>query len=297
MTVAFPNAGRPGVLKVFSGDGDVTITGYSGKTVVIKAESSGENLMGVNDKAKGLKRISGTRFNVSTDDDENAVIITRPMGDEVDLDIQIPQNTSVMIGSRYDREDEGAVDHPNMAMQIIESIEVALATRIGGIMGGDIIVKNITGDMDISTFDGDVTLIDVSGTAVVNSLDGTVTAVFSGTSGGKPMAFSTIDGDVDVTLPSDIKATIIASNIDGDVFTDFDMDLVHEVHRTESDPPAMPVSPAAVNTPRVNGGPQVRSNTGIMGMPGNAITGKINGGGVEVLIKTIDGDILIRQGR
>jgi hypothetical protein len=184
-----------------------------------------------------------------------------------------------------------------MAMQIIESIEVALATRIGGIMGGDIIVKNITGDMDISTFDGDVTLIDVSGTAVVNSLDGTVTAVFSGTSGGKPMAFSTIDGDVDVTLPSDIKATIIASNIDGDVFTDFDMDLVHEVHRTESDPPAMPVSPAAVNTPRVNGGPQVRSNTGIMGMPGNAITGKINGGGVEVLIKTIDGDILIRQGR
>lgn len=297
MTVAFPNEGRPGVLKVVSGEGDVTITGYSGKVVVIQAEGNGESLMEESEKAKGLKRISGTRFNVSTDNDKNAVVIARPMSDDIDLNIQIPENTSVIIGGPDVRDSTVAVDRSSMAMKIIESIQITLDAQIGSILSGDVTVENIAGDMEINTFDGTVTLIDVSGAAVVNTLDGSVTAVFSKTSAGKPMAFSTIDGDVDVTLPPGSKATVTASNIDGDVYTDFDINLVNEVCSDDPQNSAMSVNPGAGNTSGKYGSRQVDYHMGGMGIPGNSITGEINGGGVKVLMKTIDGDIFIRQGK
>ena len=92
------------------------------------------------------------------------------------------------------------------------------------------------------------------------------------------MAFSTIEGDIDVTFPSDIHATVTAKNVDGDVYTDFEMDM------------AM--------------GPEVikeHKNTGftdsLVGMFGNTVTGKINGGGADIQMSTVDGDIYIRKGK
>ena len=91
------------------------------------------------------------------------------------------------------------------------------------------------------------------------------------------MAFSTIDGDIDVTFPANTKATISAKNVDGDIYTDFDMDLtlVKEV-----------------NVDRKRGW-----ENGMTGMFGNTITGKINGGGADILVSTVDGNIYIRKGK
>jgi hypothetical protein len=41
----------------------------------------------------------------------------------------------------------------------------------------------------------------------------------------------------------------------------------------------------------------METGIGFMGIPDNAITGEINGDGVKILMKTIDGDIYIRKGK
>lgn len=309
MNVEFPNEGLPGVLKVFSGEGDVTITGYNGNVVVITTEESDEKVM-KSGKAKGLKRISGNRFNVSTDSDENAVIITRSFGEKVDLDIKVPRNTSLDFGSSVGRNATGPLN-PLPILRLKKRffsfwgedyIELRPDSRFGAIFNGNVTVKNTTGDMEISTVGGNITLSDVSGSAIIYSLDGVVKAVFSGFSGDKPMAISTVDGDVDVTLPSNIKATIAVSNLDNDVFTDFDVDMVREVGKNDSDWLAVPVVPTPPNVeppsgqPGESDGEQIKNNIRFRGFPGKSLYGKINGGGTEIRIQTLGGDVFIRKG-
>lgn len=338
MNVAFPNADRPGVVEVVSGEGDVTITGYDGEMVVISTENNDKKVIKRNGNAAGLKRISGTRFNVYTDDNENAVIIARPIGDEVDLVIKVPRGTSLNIGGSIRKASTGSFDTAQKKQTrnfFIFSfgedfVEFAPDSLLGGVFNGNVEAKNIAGnikistmegnitlsdisgsavvdsregnvdvrnmagDMEISTFEGDITLSDASGSAVVNSRDGDVKAVFSGFKGEKPMAISTIDGDVDVTLPPNAKATVTASNVDGDVYTDFDIDLVQKVSNNDPEKLVMPVLPLI---PDNTDGKQIKNNMVLRGFPGKSITGRINGGGIEILMKTLDGDIFIRKGK
>ncbi len=277
-TVAFDNPGRPGIVKIVSGEGDITITGYSGREVRIKATASNPKALPSEDdpKAKGLKRIAGSGFSVATYREENAVIITRPMDDNTDLEIQAPFNTSIKIGGVPSKNTTGeANDIQNI---VINSVTSSVLGFSGGAFEGDITVENISGEMEVSTLDGDIILKNVSGAVVANCIDGDITAVFRAVPENRPMAFSTVDGDVDVTLPPGLKATITASNVDGSVNTDFEMETV----------------PGAVKK-------SDKGNTGVMnmviGMQGRTVIGKINGGGTEIQMKTIDGNIYIRKGK
>ena len=70
----FSDSSKPGILKIFRGEGDINITGYNGKEVVIETLQDVSEEVD-NEKAKGLKRISGSNFSVATDAEENAIII------------------------------------------------------------------------------------------------------------------------------------------------------------------------------------------------------------------------------
>ena len=276
-SVPFENPGRPGIVRVISGEGDISITGYAGRDVRIKATGTHKKPRSLDDdpKAKGLKRIAGSGFSVATDREENAVVITRPMDDSTDLELQVPFNTSVKIGGAPSKEAAGdVIDIPNI---VVNSVIAAVGSG-ARVLEGDITVENITGEVEISSLDGDINLKNISGAAVVNCIDGDITAVFRTVPESRPMAFSTIDGDIDITLPERIKATITTSNIEGGVYTDFEMATV----------------PGAVKKSEKGTSGII---AGLTGLRGNAITGKINGGGIEIQIKTIDGGIYIRKGK
>jgi DUF4097 and DUF4098 domain-containing protein YvlB len=91
------------------------------------------------------------------------------------------------------------------------------------------------------------------------------------------MAFSTIDGDIDITFPERIKADITAKNVDGSIYTDFDMEVipgsVQKIEKVKTVPESL------------------------FGMMGNTVRGKINGGGMDIQIKTVDGSIYIRKAK
>lgn len=309
MKVAFSNPDRPGMLKVTGGQGDLTVTGYDGADIEIVVIAADKEDQPVEDeKAKGMKRITGSSYNVEKDAETNTVTITRARNNSMDLRIRVPRRTSLNIGGSGIFNPGGLSIGEQMIMKFYTP-EIKLPF---GFYEGSITVESISGDIEINTTQGDIILRDVSGGVTANVVDGTITSIFrtipattSGTSRENPIALSTTDGDIDVTFPSTIKATITARNVDGDIYTDYDMDIVATVQddrsakadgrNTGNNSVRPSVSPRRTKTDGRNTG-----NNGIFGalsMFGNTVTGNINGGGADIRLTAFDGNIYIRKAK
>lgn len=298
-SLEFPKPSKPGLLRIVSGTGDITVEGYNGQEVIIETKSSVENVLSSpeDEKAKGMKRISGSGLSISSDEDENAIVIRRSVRNETDLFIKVPINTSLQFGGATPRrvvrmppapptppdvhfDPMGPDFNLNRILdgvdRILENVFYSLNIT-GGMLSGNISISHISGDIEVSTREGNISLDNVSGEVVANSVDGELLVTFKEVTKEESMAFSTIDGDIDVTFPSNIEATISAKNVDGEIYTDFDIDITHlrgvDVERDR------------------------RWRNGWTGMFGNTVTGKINGGGSRILISTVEGNIYIRKGK
>jgi hypothetical protein len=87
----------------------------------------------------------------------------------------------------------------------------------------------------------------------------------------KAMAFTSLNGPVDVTLPSSIKAALKMRSDRGDVFTDFDV--------------------VSLSAP-----PEVRGNRGRYVMNTNRNSAfRVGTGGERHTFNTLNGDILVRK--
>lgn len=87
------------------------------------------------------------------------------------------------------------------------------------------------------------------------------------------MAFSNLNGDIDVTLPANAKVTAKMKSDWGEMFTDFDMDITQDQGKVDAS------SGSGTYKVSVN----------------NWIYGNINGGGPEYLFKSMRGDIYVRK--
>ena len=278
-------SGYTGSLVVYSGKGDISIVGYSGKEVVIKAESDGKMPLRPidNEKAKGLKRITGTGFNVSYNESENVVIITRPPESSTKLDLKVPHDMDIKIGTA---QLQMIVGNYQNSIQVTQKIQMNTGVSLpgmlrqhGGVFEGNVTVSDMDGSMELNTVDGNIVVNNVTGAVIANSMDGDITVTYTGKLDEQPMAFSTVEGDVDITLPEKITATVMANNMDGDVYTDFDLNLL---------PAGVEKIPADV----FSGGKDT-----IIGRFGAKVSGKINGGGPQVRMSSVSGNIYIRKGK
>lgn len=241
LAVPLSNPGEPGILHVNVVRGSISVSGYDGQEVLISY--SGD----IKHKSKevtkdGLRRISNNSvgFEVSEDDNEVEINGASPM-QNIDFNISVPRN---------------------------------FALNLSSVNGGALVVENINGEMELSNVNGDIRLRNVGGSALVNTVNGDIEASFQSVSPDKPMAFSNLNGDINVTFPADISMTAKMKSEWGEVFTDFDMDI----RRTNKE--------------------NVKSSTdkGIYKVTvNNWIYGNINGGGPEYLFKSMRGDIYIRK--
>ncbi|MFC1607401.1 DUF4097 family beta strand repeat-containing protein [Candidatus Latescibacterota bacterium] len=289
MTLEFSSPGKPGIVKVVSGEGNVTVTGYDGNNVAMEVRSSEEisDTGKVNEKAKGMKRISSSGFNVTKDAETNTIIISRSMKSETNIMLKVPRLTSLNIGGQSDAKQPVGVN--GIAEMVMKSV-AGLTNYSGGLFQGNIEISGVQGDIEVNTMEGDITVKDVTSNVVANNLDGNITVTYKSLTSKNPIAFSSIDGDIDVTFPAGLKATVTARNVDGDIFTDFDMDM------NASEPPSTG-SKKPSKTSGITIAQSGSQNIDIMGMFGTNVIGNINGGGTEISMTTIDGDIYIRKGK
>lgn len=271
--------GASGVLKVLSGSGDVSITGYAGKEVIIEAETDGKTLKPPeeNEKAKGLKRIAGSGFNVTYDNDDNTIIITRPAEGNTNLGLKVPHNMELKIGGEVFNAFIGTPSSVQIVQKRRQTVGMdfrGVFQYPGSVFEGNVTISKMDGNIEVNIINGDIIIKEATGVVIANAVDGDIEVTFAGTPHNKPMAFSTVEGDVDVTLPKSITATIRANNVDGEVYTDFEMDVIPgDISQTDTDKMVM------------------------FSMFSNTVTGKINGGGAEVQMTSVNGSIYIRKGK
>lgn len=249
LVVPLSDPGKPGTLRVNLINGSINVTGYSGKDVVVDIASNGQRGRrdedGRTDRAaNGMKRISaGNPLDVSAREKNNTVNVdVNSMQQTVDLTIKVPQQFTLRIGT---------VNH------------------------GEITVDNVNGELEVNNVNGAIELTNISGSAVANTVNGAVKATFKSVNAEAPMAFSTLNGNVDVTFPTTAKMNVKVKSDRGDIYSDFDIDVDK-------------------NQPRVN---RTNQNGMYRVAIDDWVQGKVNGGGREIMMKNMNGNIYIRKAK
>ena len=178
--------------------------------------------------------------------------------DNTGIGLQVKEENGVLHIIKASREDI------HYTIKVPSKVALTLNQATWG--GSDINVSDMTGEVDVHSKDSDVHLTNVSGPVIANSTSGNITIVFSSLNESKPSSITDVSGDVDITMLPASKVNFKLRSITGEIYTDFDM-------KTKSSDK--------------NGMKQISF--------GNTIESAINGGGVDMNIKTISSNIYIRK--
>ncbi len=242
IAVPLSKPGQPGSLEMSFIMADVTVSAYDGSEVVIRytGDNIRENDTSRNSNRDGLRRIGGGGSGFEVTENNNRVVLDGglPRG-MIHFEILVPRNFSL---------------------------------NISVVTGPEIKVEGVNGNHEINHVNGEIRLINVSGSALINTVNGNIKAIFASVAPDKPMAFSNVNGDIDVTLPANSRFTAKMRSEFGEMYTDFDLKM-------NSDP-----------GPTVN-----RNNSRFKVEVNNWVIGDANGGGPEYMFKTLRGDFYLRK--
>lgn len=297
VVVPLTNPAKPATIEIEVMRGDITVKGYEGKEIIVearvrekvlskdgewdefekshadrdlerayrdieRAEKDLEKSLGgqpgtdrekgkdKKGKTAGLKLISSAKSGLEVRENANVVTIeTQAWKNTVDVTIQAPFSTALKLSSG---------------------------------LNGDIAVSDISGEIEIGNLSGDVNLTGVSGTVVANTMKGDLTVTLNKVAAGKPMAFTTMMGDIDVTLPADLKANVKMKSDQGEIYSDFDIAIKPGPQKIEEG-----AEPSTERPGRLDGKFHVSIE--------KYTYGAVNGGGPEISFSTFRGDIYIRK--
>lgn len=88
-------------------------------------------------------------------------------------------------------------------------------------VNGSVTVSNFTNMTKISAVNGNVTASNLRGTAELSTVNGQVMADFDSVQASTKINLSTVNGQVNLVVPSDIDATIRADSLNGEIKNDF----------------------------------------------------------------------------
>jgi len=250
VTVPFSDPSRPKMVKVSLLNGSISVKGYAGKEVIVEArggdgERHGRH-RGDEPSTNGMHRIDINNPGLQVEESENTVVIgVSSINRNADLTIQVPVDTSL---------------------------------RLRSVNGGNTVVEGVSGDIDVDNTNGAVTINHVSGSVIAHALNGKVLVTLDRITPNKAMSFSSLNGDVDVTLPADMKANVKMKTDNGEIYSDFDVKIDASARQ-----------PTVEGNKSGGGKYRVRFDKGVYGT--------INGGGPEMQFTTFNGTIYIRKAK
>ncbi len=236
--IPLSDAGKPGTLRVNLHNGSIAIEGYSGKEVqvALKAHRPADK---EKDNREGLRRISNTALDIQIREKDNRIEIDGGNSGRTDFVVKVPVSFVLEVDTHHN---------------------------------GNINVKGVKGEMELHAHFGSIVMEDVAGSALVDTHHGEVKARFNAVTAGKPMAFSTYHGDVDVSFPSGTNFEAKVKTSKGDIFTDFEVEM--KIQKAE----------------------EKTSQSGLREIKiGGWMYGSIGSGGQEYMFTTYHGDIILRK--
>jgi DUF4097 and DUF4098 domain-containing protein YvlB len=245
VVVPLSDPSRPRLLKCSVINGTISVKGYDGKDVIVEARNGGRSHHR-EERSDGLRRIDLNATGLTVEESDNTVVVgTRSMNENIDLQIQVPYATSL---------------------------------RLHDVNGRGIMVDHVSGDIEIDATNGNAEATHISGSAVVHALNGRVVASFDKVTPGKEMSFSSLNGNIDVTLPADTKARVKMKSDNGEIYSDFDVKLDTSGRQ-----------PIVEDNKSGSGRYRVRFD--------KTMYGTINGGGPDMQFTTFNGNVYIRKSK
>jgi DUF4097 and DUF4098 domain-containing protein YvlB len=245
IAVPLSDPSRPATVHVPIVQGSITIRGVDRKDLLIQARSGDEDSRGSRQKSdgSGLKRIQQPA-SLSVEEENNQVRVSAGMPNEsYDLTIEVPLKTNLAIST---------------------------------VNGGEITVDGVEGDLEVGNVNGGITLTRVSGSVVAHTTNGDVKVGMTRVTPQKPMAFTTLNGDVDVSFPAATRANLKLRSERGEILTDFDLKLS-----------ADGFAPKIEDTRQSGGRYRIEVN--------KVLSATINGGGPDIELRSFTGDIYLRS--
>jgi len=88
-------------------------------------------------------------------------------------------------------------------------------------VNGSVTVSNFTNQTKVSAVNGTVNATNLRGTANLSTVNGTVTAGFDRLDTGSRISLETVNGQVNLSIPSDASATLKADSVNGNISNEF----------------------------------------------------------------------------
>lgn len=239
LTVPVTDTSRPITVEASLMTGGITVEAHEGSQVVVEVvpESDHESPS----RSGGMRVIPNRSLGLTVEEEDNVVSVSSDFSSKINrIVVKVPRRTSVSASAVND---------------------------------GDIVVRGLEGNHELRNTNGSITATDVSGSVVAHTTNGDVKVTFNAIKAGTSMSFVTFNGDVDVTFPPGLKADLHLSSGQGDIYTDFEFDLVPVEGQMKSERQGKKF--------RVQLDQDVRA--------------RIDGGGPEMHFKTWNGDIYIRR--
>lgn len=187
--VAFSDPAKPGTLKFSLPWAEVRIVGTDTKEVVVTSSLDQKGKAEVD--SDGFRRLDeDVTFELVEKGNVVTIVIA---GDNIwsahgaEFDIQVPRNTNLAVRTEA---------------------------------GGDIEVEGVEGDIAIESMNGEIKLRDIASSAVVNTMNGEISATFKHAP-TKPVSLSSMNGEIDLRLPSTTKANLRMRTHNGSIRTNF----------------------------------------------------------------------------
>jgi DUF4097 and DUF4098 domain-containing protein YvlB len=239
-TVPLSDPAKRGKLKAVINSGSITVKGSARKDILVKYSThDGEGDR--NQTKNGLRRIGGGGMDLEVTENGNTVTVhSGSWSNKLDLEIEIPTGMDVDMKTHND---------------------------------GDLMVANLNGEATLTNHNGEITALNMSGSVIATTYNGEIKVSLDNVKDGAPMSFTTYNGDVDITFPTAMKATLKMKTEHGDIYSDFDVNFKNSGPVQKTDKQAGVYKVVIDEWKR----------------------GDINGGGPEVTLRNYNGDIFVRR--
>jgi len=263
IAVPLSDAARPAVLEVDAVGTAINVSAYDGKEVVIVAhEAAAKEAEHAGDRRGPTPRPARARGKADDDEETSTAGLHRVPNTSIGL-TATEENNLVTVKTDFTRQ--------QLALDI--SVPRNTSVRLKTVNGGDTTVTGVRGEHELSNVNGRIFANDIAGSLVASTTNGTIRATFTDVTAAKPMSFNTFNGDVDVTFPAKLAATLRVTSGQGEFYTDFDV-------TAQAQPPV-------VTQGSPNGRYEVRLERETV-----VVVGK---GGPDIRFKTFNGNVMVRK--
>lgn len=172
--------------------------------------------------------------------------------------------------NRVSIESDGPPDRITIVARVPRRAKLDLSTT----NDGEIIVRDIVGDLQLENVNGPITATNVNGSVIAESVNAPIVVGLAAVAPGGATSVSSLNGDITLMLPANAKTELHLDSGQGEIVSDFELDVK----------PSKPL----IERNEGRGGVSVRME--------NVVVANINGGGPVIRVKTLNGDIKLSKG-